>query len=500
LRASMPNDGAVIETAPPEVLLTFSEAVSPLALRLIGPDGSARDLEGRTENAVLAVPLPEALEEGTYLLSWRIVSTDGHPVGGTLTFHVGAASVAPPSIDAAAGGFARAAAALRFVLTTALVVAVGMALYAVLVERGPLAPGMVRIGRVATIICFPAGAALLGAQALDLLALPPGALLTFAPWRVVLTAPLAMTVALSVGAATLSFGALAAGSGHRAKAAALLAWGLAGLSFVVSGHVSVAPPQWVTGPAMTVHALALLFWLGCLIPLLAVLRGPGADVALARFSSLAVPLVALLVASGMALTWAQSGGDISALVGTAYGTLLAAKLVFVLMLLVLAARNRLVLTPALAAGNPHAAARLAQAIRIEILLSLLILVMASGFRLTPPPRALALPAEPVYAHFHGDRAMADIRLTPGRAGPVDVMLGFQTGDFTELVPKEVEVIFAMPATGIEPIRTDVQRDEDGFWRIGPVFLPTPGEWDVALRVLVTDFESVTLEGVITLDP
>jgi copper transport protein len=245
------------------------------------------------------------------------------------------------------------------------------------------------------------------------------------------------------------------------------------------------------------HAAALIFWMGSLVPLLFALRGPGPDRVLQRFSSIAVPAVAVLILSGATLTWLQSGSP-AALPGSSYGMVLALKLALVGLLLALAARNRLVLTPTLAAGGPQAAPRLRRAIGAEIVLGLAILALASAFRLTPPPRALAEPAAPLYAHIHTSRAMADIRLTPGRPGPVAVALGFQTGDFAELVPQEVEVLFAQPAAGIEPIRLTALRGGDGLWHAGPVTLPRPGEWEVTLRLLISDFERVTLTDTLTL--
>jgi copper transport protein len=281
------------------------------------------------------------------------------------------------------------------------------------------------------------------------------------------------------------------------KVLALGAWGLASLSFAVSGHAAVAPPRVAALPAVTLHAAALIFWMGSLVPLLLALRGPEPDPVLRRFSSIAVPMVAVLILSGITLTWLQSGSPV-ALLGSSYGIVLGLKLALVAVLLALAARNRLVLTPALAAGQSTAAPRLKRAIRAEIALGLAILVLASSFRLTPPPRALIEPAEPLYAHIHTAAAMADIRLTPGRAGPVEVMLGFQTGDFAELVPREVEVVFAQPAAGIEPIRLTALQGGDGLWHAGPVTLPRPGDWDVTLRLLITDFERVTLTDTLTL--
>ncbi|HAW48287.1 MAG TPA: copper resistance protein CopC, partial [Roseovarius sp.] len=275
------------------------------------------------------------------------------------------------------------------------------------------------------------------------------------------------------------------------------AWALASLSFAVSGHAAVAPPRVVALPAVTLHAAALIFWMGSLVPLLLALRGSEVDSVLRRFSSIAILTVVALILSGMTLTWLQAGSP-AALLGSSYGVVLGVKLALVTVLLALAARNRIVLTPALAAGETTATLRLKCAIRAEIVLGLAILVLASAFRLTPPPRALIEPAEPLYAHIHTAAAMADIRLTPGRAGPVEVMLGFQTGDFAELVPQEVEVVFAQPAAGIEPIRLTALKGGDGLWHAGPVTLPRPGDWDVTLRLLITDFERVTLTDTLTL--
>lgn len=497
LRASDPSEGAVLAEAPATIIFDFNEAIAPLVLRHIGPDGTATDLEGTAENATISVVPPENLASGTHLLSWRVVSDDGHPVGGTLTFHVGAPSAMPPTPAELAAGAARGGAALRAVLTTALVVAVGAAVFAALVGPAPAGPALASIAVFAAGATIPVGGLLIGVQGLDMLSLAPGALLTVQPWQAGLAAPMTLTVVLAAGATVLAAVSLRIAGTSVRKGIALGAWGLASLSFAVSGHAAVAPPRVVALPAVTLHAAALTFWMGSLVPLLIALRGPEPDTVLRRFSSIAVPTVAVLILSGITLTWLQ-GGSPAVLLGSSYGIVLGVKLALVTVLLALAARNRLVLTPALAAGETTATPRLKRAIRAEIVLGLAILILASGFRLTPPPRALIEPAEPLYAHIHTAAAMADIRLTPGRAGPVEVMLGFQTGDFAELVPQEVEVVFAQPAAGIEPIRLTALQGGDGLWHAGPVTLPRPGDWDVTLRLLITDFERVTLTETLTL--
>ncbi len=85
-----PAEGAVLQAAPQEFSLTFSEPVSPLSLNLIGPDGSKRALSGFTlKDKTLAITAPPALARGTHVLSWRVVSEDGHPVGGSVVFSSG---------------------------------------------------------------------------------------------------------------------------------------------------------------------------------------------------------------------------------------------------------------------------------------------------------------------------------------------------------------------------------------------------------------------------
>ncbi|MCA3450848.1 MAG: copper resistance protein CopC/CopD [Rhodobacter sp.] len=497
LRGSYPSEGAVLAVAPEMLTLEFNEAVSPLVLRLIAPDGRATDLDGTAQNDTVSAAPPADLAEGTWLLSWRVVSSDGHPVGGSLTFHIGQPSATPPTPAELAAGAARMAAALRLVLTVALVGAVGAALHAGLVVRDAPSPTLRRLATLSAVVAIPVGIALIGVQGLDMLSLSPVALLTVQPWQAALASPLAVTVALVVAASVLAIASLNAATQGRRLALSLAAWALGALSFAASGHAAVAPPRALSLPAVALHAAALIFWMGALMPLLFALRGPDPGPILRRFSGIAVPMVVILILSGATLTWAQAG-SLSVLARSAYGMVLGAKLLLVAGLLALALRNRLVLTPALASGHAKAAPRLACAIRAEIVLGLAILALASSFRLTPPPRALIETAAPLYAHIHTDRAMADIRLIPGQAGPVEVSLGFQTGDFGELVPREVEVVFAQPEAGIEPIRLIALQGGDGLWHAGPVTLPVPGRWEVTLRLLVTEFERLTLTDTLIL--
>lgn len=491
LVAASPGEGSIVEAFPASVTLTFSEAVAPLVLRWIAPDGSAETVQADALDTILTLPAPRATAPGSYLLSWRVVSDDGHPVGGVLTLHLGAPSLQTGPAPATTG--ARLAAAARFGLTLAMLGAVGLALHAALIARAAPSAGRRRLGLVTALAGLALAVAFLWSHGLDLLALSPTEGLTAAPFRAALAAPLLRTVALSGLALLLA--ALALRQPHPARGLALLAWLCAGLSFAGSGHAVTAPPVALSTLAVAVHGVALVWWMGLLPPLLTDLRHPEAALRLRRFATPALGLVALLVLSGAWLTWVQSGGALAGLTDTGWGRLLLVKLALVAGLLVLAGLNRLRLTPGLARGRM---APLAASIRAEILLGLGVLLIAALFRLTPPPRAMIDTAPPILAHLHGDRVMADLRLSPGAAGPVVLELAFQTGDFAPLEPREVTLALA-PADGrLEPLRLRARAGADGIWRTDPVVLPFGGDWAVSLRVLVSDFDSVTLRETLTL--
>lgn len=144
LIGSDPRDGAVVMAAPGRVTLTFNEPVSALLLRVIVPDGQSRDLAGvAVDGNVLQVSLPPGLGRGTHLLSWRVVSADGHPVGGSLVFSIGEPSLAPQELargqvpagrdlDGAARALSRPAVRLRR--------GVSCGLYCPAASSGSLAP------------------------------------------------------------------------------------------------------------------------------------------------------------------------------------------------------------------------------------------------------------------------------------------------------------------------------------------------------------------------
>ncbi len=496
-----PADGAMVEVAPATFSLSFSEPVSPLRLQLIAPDGSATALTTyELRDQTVVIQAPEAVGNGTHVLTWRVVSADGHPIGGSVVFSIGEPSATPPpAVEVADPAVATALWLSKIALYVGLFIGVGGA--AAIAMLFP-ASRPARNGVAAALLIGIVGTGLsAGLQGLDALGAPLGLITDPTIWSTGMATSYGWTV-IGASAAMLAAGlSLVINARITAATLAVLALSAAGAALAASGHASAAAPQWLTRPAVFVHGVTIALWAGALFPLAAAFRlgAPDAPIALRRFSHFIPIALILLVVAGIALAIVQVETP-SALLTTSYGRILSAKLGLVAILLALAAWNRWRLT-APAVSDEGAARSLVRSITAETIIVLAILALAAGWRFTPPPRALAeAAAQPASLHIHTADAMADLVVTPGRVGAVDVSAIIMTGDFGPLEAKEVGFVFANSAAGIEPFRRAATRPGDGSWRADGVTLPLPGTWSVRIDILVSDFELIRLNGEIAIRP
>jgi putative copper resistance protein D len=129
-----------------------------------------------------------------------------------------------------------------------------------------------------------------------------------------------------------------------------------GLAFAGHAAAGTGVESFIQQGADVLHLLAAAAWVGALVPL-AVLLGAAASfrgessLALARaatlrFSTLGIASVATVLASGIVNTW-ELAGSVPALIGTDYGRLLLVKVALFVVMVSVAAVNRLRLTPRL---------------------------------------------------------------------------------------------------------------------------------------------------------
>ncbi|MEU9520212.1 copper resistance protein CopC [Streptomyces sp. NPDC048224] len=358
LTGSDPREGAVVDRAPAQVSLTFSESVSmdDDSLRVLDPKGKRVD-DGKpagTGGTTYSVKLHAGLPDGTYTVSYQVVSADSHPVAGAYTFSVGAPSDTSVSVSGqeAGGGFVGGLYGVgRYVSYAAFAVLVGGAAFVLACwPRGSGARVLQRLVvsgwlalTAATLLLLLLRGSYTGsgkvADVFDLslvgevLQTKAGAALVS---RLMLLAAAALFIAVLFGAydkredeerRDLTFGLAIGGS--------VVAAGLAA-TWAMSEHASVGLQAGLAMPVDVVHLIAVATWLGGLTALLVALyRGPAdtpvpAD-AVRRFSRVAFGSVVALVATGTYQSWRQLGSW-TAFTDTRYGQLLLVKIGLVAVL------------------------------------------------------------------------------------------------------------------------------------------------------------------------
>jgi copper transport protein len=530
LQQTTPERGTVADSAPRQVVLRFDEAVEGAfgAVRVYDARGARVD-DGRVTHpggrgAALAVGLRPGLPHGTYTATYRVVSADSHPVAGGFVFSVGAAG-APPSatvgdllagassgpVTAAAFGIARGAtyAAIALVLGTLLLVALclprgGAMPDAAAAAFARRARALLLTGAGAGIAAGAAGLVLQGATAGGTsfwAALDPGTV------REVLGTRFGTVWGLRILDLAL-LGALAAVPGRRRPLTWALPAALLAVSPALAGHATTQHPVALLAPLDVVHVAAMSAWAGGLVALLVAVpaatraipeperRTPPLAAVLTRFSAVALASVALLAASGaaQAIVHLRAPGD---LLHTAFGRAVLIKIIILLALVALGARNRRAVVPGLRAAArtgapPGAAGRALRAtLRAEVALIAVTLGVTTALVSYAPPAALS--AGPSSQTARTGPLEVQLTVDPARAGANAVHLYlFSARDGAPFTAtKELTVTAALPAKGIGPLPATLHRAGPGHYVADALTLTPAGRWRITVTDRVSDFDEHT---------
>ncbi|TML16676.1 MAG: copper resistance protein CopC [Actinobacteria bacterium] len=92
LQESSPSNNSVVRTSPKSVSLRFNEAVETAfgSIRVYDCGGGRVDSGKivRPSKDSVAVQIDRKLPRGTYIVTWRVISADSHPVAGAFVFNV----------------------------------------------------------------------------------------------------------------------------------------------------------------------------------------------------------------------------------------------------------------------------------------------------------------------------------------------------------------------------------------------------------------------------
>jgi copper transport protein len=401
-----PADGQLLAESPGVARLTFNEKVSTVAggVQMYDARGKTVESQASARDTVLTVDVPDTLGKGTYVVDWRVVSADGHPVAGALTFSVGRPSAVvrrpPPTPDESSASGVRGALSvvqavgyLGLFLAAGLVVFAGWLLPAV-PQLDVLRRRLRRIARGAASVAALAGLVQLPVSGAYQQGLGFDGLLGASAWSGAGGRDL-LALAMLVGGLAVAVGPLGADRlGGRARNIATAGAVVAIASPSVVGHSRAYPPQFLVVATDVLHVAVGAVWLGGLaglalsLPALAG-RSRVALETLARFSGLAAGLLTLLVASGSLLAW-RIIGSWDDLFGTTYGRLLIVKVMIAALAVAIAGWNRFALLPRIiGAGDRPERLEATGEIRRAVLAEASVLVavlLVTGFLVNEPPR------------------------------------------------------------------------------------------------------------------
>lgn len=424
LQGSTPAEGSALPASSPprSVTLRFDEgvAVNPQSVQLF--DGKGRAIKvgaighGARDTTVRA-SLPR-LSDGTYVVTWRVVSADSHPIQGAFSFGVGAAASTGASAQALLSTHGDPAVGIAFGAVRA------SAFLALLVLVGGLAfvswcwpearerrdvMGMLVVALVAVVVTSLLGVAL---QAAYVRGGGFGGMIDGSQLREVTRTRFGEAWLARGLLAVVLFGLARLRIRTRGAGMVIVDFGFAAvalaccLTFTYAGHGDTGRLVPVGFAADLAHVGAAALWLGGIAVLAVGLRDPfalwGATRATARFSKLALPAIVVLALSGAVQAWRQTGTWAS-LWQTTYGHLLVAKVIVVGALVVAAYASRdvlrLRLVPAMkVALGPGAARREAEpddarelrnGVWVEAGLAVIILAITAALVNSQPAREAA---------------------------------------------------------------------------------------------------------------
>lgn len=506
--ATTPADGAVLVRPPARVALQFDEPVTTVAgsLRVYDREVSrvdAGDVEKPAADTV-ALGLPDDLPRGTYVVAWRVLSADSHPVRGAFVFSVGAPVTATPDLvqavldqEAGSEGVDLALAVVRYVGLALILLSVGGAAVLAFV----VVPRELR-GRWHWVVLAAVGA-LLALDSLAWIALTgvkAAGLGLGDGFRWSLSREVVGTgfgqVWIARGALGLALAVLAVVAARRRSdpsAALLFLASAIAVTPALSGHARIEGSLGMLSDA--VHVAAAGVWVGGLAFLALVLVEAGGDrwslaaEAVPRFSTLAVASVIALVATGLVSGFLEVRSW-QALWETTYGRLLLVKVGLLLALVALGAFNNRVSVPLLRSGaaDPPARRRFAQAVSAELALMLVVVGVTAALVAEPPAKAqAALAAGPVSREGGIGPYAYSVTVDPARVGSNVLHVYLLGPSGRPAVVDEIALSATLPEVDLGPLDLDLSPAGPGH-ATGAGELPLPGDWLLQLDVRKGEFD------------
>jgi copper transport protein len=498
-----PANGAQLIRPPTEVRMTFTESINLVdnGIRLVDHVGAnvptpQPTVSGRT----VTWPMPPNLPEGPYIITWRVVSADGHPVSGASSFGVGTAAAGPGSVTGTGTAETSIDSVARGSTAPWPVVAIRL--------TGYLAFALVAGVTAFVLFCSPdsskskalqllvRGGLLLGASTAVAAILVQGPYTSGVPMSRALDSRLIQqTLGTPFSTATIwrlgLYGVLAVLVWRLPRILTELAiWLLpaclvgTAVTLAASGH---AAAYGVLGLLVdTVHALTAGLWVGGLIAIAALGRAVEPR-GLHKFSTVAMASVLTLIATGT-LNALRHLSAVDQLWQTRYGFTLLIKLALVAGTIAVAAVSR---------------RRLQQyripvrSVRGEVALTVAVLIVTALLSMTAPPTqanpnqanlqtantgqdAGAASVNAVAQMSLGDYGTAELAILPATTAGSHLHLALSDNKGKSLKANRVTLKVANPGRGVAPLPVPMSI-RDGVW-VASFRFQFPGTWKAIVTV------------------
>lgn len=559
---SDPAPGSVISASPSVVTVTFSEPIAVVSgrIQVISPAGERINGTPTVEGAVLRIPVRKPDRPlGTYLISFRVISADSHPVGGAITFSVGAPSERPEAATSTGPHWSVAAAVptLKFLGYAGLALIAGPAMFLALlwpprrsrrsalrtVQAGVALTAVATVGALGLQAQQGSGSALWQVSASEL-----GEVLT-SQFGLLLVARLAILAILAVMLPPLLRGPrrtpptgsspapaparelvpaggpaltlvstdtpavipvprvasrVAEPRAQRVQVTAVLLLAVAGLvTWPLTGHAAAAPMPAVTIAVGVVHLAAMAVWIGGLVTLIAfLLRGTHQRV-LARILPVwsrwaAMSVLWLAIAGGVQS--AVQLGSVEALWRTGYGQLLVAKLgVLALVLGAAAIARKLVLSARNGGG-------LRRTVGIEVVATVVILALSAVLVQVDPGRTAGVKDDAITAWGNSETLDSPIyalqfNIYPVELGEYNTVHAFlYSPSGAPLRAAEWQLTARLLDQDLEAVPQPIAGlDAPSHQALGSVTFPLPGTYELAFTIRTSEIERATVKTTVSVE-
>jgi periplasmic copper chaperone A len=99
--------------------------------------------------------------------------------------------------------------------------------------------------------------------------------------------------------------------------------------------------------------------------------------------------------------------------------------------------------------------------------------------------------ESFLTHLHAEKAMANVTVSPGRTGLVEIEIQLENADEQPLTAKAVSVTLGNSEKGFEPVTTDAEQISNDQWR-ARMSAPVSGRWSLGLGITLSASDKVNV--------